>query len=151
VKIYITSDHGGFELKTSIQKFLAVSGAPIVDAGPKEYDPEDDYPDMVIAAMKKVTKDPANRGIVVCRNGVGVSIVANKVKGIRAVLSWNPEHAASSRSHNDTNVLALPADYISQETALEIVSAWMGTEFEKNEERHNRRLQKIADFEQIQE
>ncbi|MDC0448988.1 RpiB/LacA/LacB family sugar-phosphate isomerase [bacterium] len=146
MKIYIAADHGGFELKETLVKYLSVSGAPVVDMGPKEYNPDDDYPKLVEPAMKKVLEDPENRAILICRNGVGVSMVANKFDGIRAGLSWTPEHAKASRTNDNTNVLGLPADYVSTQDALKIISTWLETEFSPDP-RHQRRLDEIASLE----
>lgn len=87
-----------------------------------------------------------NKGIVICRNGVGVSMFANKIKGIRAGISWNPKQAKSSRNDDNTNVLALPSDYIDSKTALEIVDVWLKTKF-SNDKRHLRRLAKVRSIE----
>jgi len=125
--IYVASDHGGFELKNKILDMLK----------------ENDYPDYTIPCIKKVMENEKNRGIVICKNGVGASILANKFPGIRAALTWNPEHASSSRNDDNTNVLALPASYINQNEAWEITKTWLTTPF-SNAERHVRRLNKIS-------
>ena len=142
MKVFIAADHGGFELKEALVGFLSMSGAPVVDLGPKSYDTSDDYPDFAIAVAKEVVKNSENRGILICRNGVGMSMVVNKFNGIRATLSFNPEHAASSRIHDDSNVLALPADYMEKEMAIKTISSWLGTDFEAKE-RRIRRLEKV--------
>lgn len=136
--IYITSDHGGLELKN----YLVKSISELIDLGPTTLDPEDDYPDFIPPLVDKVLDDKENMGIVICRNGVGVSMTANKFKGIRATLSFSTKHAESSRRDDNTNVLALPSDYISNEEALEIVKTWLTTPF-SNKERHVRRVAKV--------
>ncbi|HLD51381.1 hypothetical protein A3K34_00255 [candidate division WWE3 bacterium RIFOXYC1_FULL_40_10] len=140
--IYIASDHGGFGLKQTIIKFLEVNNLAVEDIGPKVLSPDDDYPDYVKPLAEKIINDPESKGIVLCKNGVGVCMYANKFKGIRAGLSWTPEHAKTSKSDDNTNVLALPALYISEDTALRTVESWLKTQF-SNEERHIRRLRKI--------
>jgi RpiB/LacA/LacB family sugar-phosphate isomerase len=140
--IYITSDHGGFALKQKIVEYFRKVGLGIADEGPFKLIPEDDYPDYVIPVMRKVQQDSSNRAIVICKNGIGVCIAANKFKDIRAALSWNPKHAESTRNDDDSNVLALPADYISEKETMEIIGAWLKTPFSK-EERHIRRINKV--------
>jgi RpiB/LacA/LacB family sugar-phosphate isomerase len=141
--IYITSDHGGFRLKQRIIEYFKRVGLEISDEGPFELVPDDDYPDYVTPVMKKMQQDISNRAIVICRNGVGACVAANKFKGIRAALSWNPRHAESTRNDDDSNVLALPADYISEKETLEVIGAWLKTPFSKDE-RHVRRIKKVA-------
>lgn len=143
--LYIASDHGGIKLKNKLVKYLKKSGYEVEDLGPEKFDVTDDYPDYVIPVVRKVQEYVENKGIIICRNGVGVSILANKMIGIRAGLSWNPKHAKSQRSDDDTNILALPADYISLAKAKLIVSTWLNTHFSE-EERHVRRLEKIHTY-----
>lgn len=143
--IYIASDHGGFELKNKIMAYLKSKQMDVIDMSPHEFKNDDDYPDYVIPTMQKVLENVANCAILICRNGVGANMLANKFKGIRAGLSWNAEHAKSSRNDDNTNVLSLPADYINEEEALDIVQAWLSTPF-SNEERHIRRLNKFKNI-----
>ena len=146
--IYLAADHGGFNLKEAIKKVLDEVGMEYVDAGAHQLDLADDYPDFVIPAARKVSENPqTNRAIMACRRGSGEVIAANKVKDVRATLSWDVQHAIKSRQHDDANVLVLPADYIPVEKALDIVGAWLDSDF-SNEERHIRRLQKIAEIDQ---
>lgn len=144
--IFIASDHGGFELKKELIKGLSKEGLNVVDMGPKMLKPEDDYPDYVVPTMKKVQETTDSKGILICRNGVGVSMLANKFNNIRAVLSWDEKHVSSSRNDDDTNVLALPSDYITGEKALKIVLTWLKTPF-SNKEKHIKRLRKISNIE----
>lgn len=146
--LYISSDHGGYDLKTIIIDFLKENDVDVIDLGPSSYMDGDDYPDYVVPMILKVLENPSNKGIVLCRNGVGVDILANKFNGIRCALSFEPRHAASSRLDDDSNVLSIPADYISEEKAKEMVDAWLNTEF-SNEERHKRRLKKVAQLEKL--
>lgn len=141
--IYISSDHRGFELKKHLIEHLQEKGEPIEDVGPFSYNPSDDYPDFVAKLVEKMSDNPDSRGIVICKNGVGVSIAANRHPRIRAALSWNKEHAISSRSDDNSNVLALPSYFISQEEAVTILDSWLDTPF-AGEERHTRRITKLA-------
>lgn len=140
--IYITSDHGGFKLKQIIYEYVKTLGLEITDVGPNTLVLDDDYPDYIKNLTPKIAENPTNMGIVICRNGVGVAMFANRFKGIRCGLSWTPEHAKSGRNDDDTNVLALPADYIEETTAKSIVKMWLETPF-SSEERFTRRLKKI--------
>src|SRR3990167_8197237 len=140
--IYLASDHGGFKLKEAIEKYLRNKGQEVIDIGPQKLDPTDDFPDFVIPLAKKVAEDPENLGVALCRNGVGVEVSANKIDGVRAALSWDPRHAASSRRDDNSNVLALPADYLDQKKAIEVLEAWLSTPYAR-EPRFERRLKKI--------
>ena len=144
--IYISSDHRGFELKNYLVSELTSNDIEIIDLGPEEHNPDDDYPKFARAVAEKISENPGDLGILICANGVGISIAANKFRGIRAGLSWTPDHARSSRNDDGTNILALPADYISQEEALEIVQVWLSTNF-SGEDRHLRRLMQISALE----
>jgi RpiB/LacA/LacB family sugar-phosphate isomerase len=144
--VYISSDHGGFALKEELKKYFAEKGTPLVDLGPEKLDPTDDFPDFAIPLAERVAENPENLGIVLCRNGVGVEVTANKIDGVRAALSWDPKHAASSRRDDNSNVLALPADYLDSKKAIEIVEAWLSTPYAK-EPRFERRLRKIEEEE----
>ena len=146
--IYISSDHRGLELKKYLVESLVSVGLGIVDLGPKDLDPEDDYPEYAKLVAEKIQENFENMGVLICANGVGISIAANKFDGIRAALSWNPKHAASSRNDDGTNVLVLPADYVTKEEALEILQTWLSTNF-SGEDRHIRRIQKISELEEL--
>jgi len=142
--VYIASDHGGFELKNYLMEKLVAKGFKVEDLGFKTYDPKDDYPDLLVG-LSLATRESINPTIVICRNGVGVSVLANKIDGVRCALSFNPEHARSARQDDDANFLALPADYITKEVALETALAFLETPF-SNEERHVRRLEKLEEI-----
>jgi RpiB/LacA/LacB family sugar-phosphate isomerase len=145
--LYIGSDHGGYDLKEDIKKFLDLHSLKYVDVGPKDLDPQDDYPKFSADLGREVAKDPeSNRGILMCRSGQGVCIVANKIRGIRAATAWNEKVAEASVKDDNANVLCLPSDYISTEAAEGIVLAWLNTQF-SGEERHRRRLAEIESLE----
>lgn len=140
--IYLGADHRGFELKEGIKKYLENLGYSYQDLGNTILDPDDDYPDFAEKVAEKISQNPKYRGILSCGSGVGVNIVANKFKNVRATLGFNEEVAQVTRQHSDTNVLCLPADFLSQEKAEKIVKIWLETEF-SGEERHKRRIKKI--------
>lgn len=145
--ICIGSDHRGFSLKEEIVTYLKSVGYHVVDYGNDHYDESDDYTEFAAKTAEAVSKDPFNhRGIVICGSGVGVNIVANKFRFIRSVLSFSSEHAAVSREHDDTNVLALGADMLSSKEAIQIISAWLDTPFDGDSD-HLRRIQQIKDIE----
>ena len=145
--VYLAADHRGFLLKEELKKFLVDSGFEVQDAGAHSFDKNDDYPDFAIAAAKGVAADlRKNRGIILCGSGHGAGIVADKFKGLRAALCFNKEVAIQSREHEDANILVFAADWISIEDAKEIVMVWLKTPF-SGEERHIRRLKKIAEIE----
>ena len=144
--LYITSDHRGFQLKSEIVKFLKEQGVEVQDLGPYGLDESDDYPDYTLRLVEKLKEDIlVNKGIIICKNGVGVSMLANKFRDIRAALSWNPEHAVSSRLDDNSNILALPAAFINTNTALETVRAWLKEDF-SGAERHRKRLDTVNNF-----
>ncbi|OGC56585.1 hypothetical protein A3H26_01690 [candidate division WWE3 bacterium RIFCSPLOWO2_12_FULL_36_10] len=143
--LYITSDHGGLKLKSRLIEFLKQKNIEFEDCGPNELIPSDDYTDYVIPVMRKVLESPKNNAVLICKNGVGVSIIANRFKGIRCALSWRLEHAVSSRNDDDANVLALPANYISEDEAEIILENWLNKDFSK-EERFVRRINKLEEI-----
>jgi len=142
MKIAIASDHAGFELKELIKKDMPE--LDIIDLGTFSADSVD-YPDFGIALAEAVAKGEADRGIVICGSGIGMSIAANKVKGIRAALCQTKEFAELSRRHNDANVLVLSGRFISHFLAKEMIEVWLNTPFEGG--RHKRRIDKIAKYE----
>ncbi|MBU0661318.1 RpiB/LacA/LacB family sugar-phosphate isomerase [Patescibacteria group bacterium] len=142
--LYIASDHGGYQLKRRLVRYVQNElKRDIVDMGPTEYTETDDYPDYVLPLAKKVAEEDV-RGIVICRNGVGVCIASNKVAGIRAGIGYNIPAAESMMKDDNTNILCLAADHLSEDHAMHVVERWLQSEFSK-EERHVRRLQKIED------
>ena len=140
--IPIASDHAGFEMKAKISEQLEKMGYAVQDLGANSEDPSD-YPDYAHPLAKEISTGKAKRGILLCGSGVGVDIVANRYPHVRAALSWMPEIAELSRRHNDSNVLVIPARFVSDFEANEIVAKWMTTEFEGG--RHARRVNKIDD------
>ena len=145
--IFIGSDHGGFQKKEDIKRLLNEMGVEFVDMGNTQYDANDDYPDFARAVAEEVSQSPdEHKGIVLCRSGVGVDIVANKFSGVRSALVSTEEMARFSRLHDNTNVLALAADYLTETEAIHVTQIWLQTPF-SGEERHVRRLKKIAEIE----
>ena len=145
--VYLAADHRGFALKEHIKKTLSERGIVTEDCGVTSYEDGDDYTDFAAAAAKKIAANPAERkGIFLCGSGHGVDIVANKFRGIRAALCWNAQVAKQSREHEDANVLALPADWIDEKQAEEIVQAWLDTRF-SGAERHARRVHELERIE----
>ncbi len=138
--ILIGSDHAGIDLKHHLKDHLRKLGHEITDKGTHVKDSVD-YPDFAHAVADAVANEVGSLGIVICGSGNGVNISANRHRGIRSALAWNPEVAALAREHNNANVLALPARFISEEQAETIVGAFLGAEFEGG--RHLRRVEKI--------
>lgn len=145
--LYIGSDHGGFQRKMDIIHLLKEMEIPYEDVGSFSYDPGDDYPDFAVKVAKAVAQMPnENRGIVFCRSGVGVDIVANKFPGVKSALVASVEMARFARLHDNSNVLAIAADYLTETETFRVVKTWLTTPF-SGEERHVRRLAKIAEIE----
>ena len=142
MKISIASDHGGLELKNKIGEYLCRQGHTVRDFGTTTLD-SCDYPDFARPAALSVAKGETERGILVCTTGIGVSMVANKVKGIRCALCVNPDMAHMTRLHNNANVLAMGQKYVDLETAKQIVDEFLNTPFEGG--RHAERVNKIED------
>ena len=143
--IYLGADHAGFQLKETIKEYLAELGHEHKDLGNHIEDNNDDYPDFGIAVAQKVAEENA-KGILICGTGMGMCIVANKIKGIRAVLCYNEYMAEQARTHNDSNILCLAGRAVDTELAKGIVKAWLGTKF-SGEDRHLRRINKIKALE----
>lgn len=145
--IYIGADHGGYKMKEQLKKFLSKKKLDFTDVGARKFVKDDDYPDYAKLIAKKVSQNPMqNLGILICRSGQGVCIVANKFKHVRAALVWNVEESKMSRLDDMTNVLCLPSDYISQKDAEKIVQVWLNTPY-STESRHVRRIKKISAIE----
>ena len=141
--IALGSDHGGYDLKIAVMKHLEEKGLEYKDFGC--YDKEScDYPIFGRAAAKAVAEGSCDRGIVICTTGIGISISANKVEGIRCALCTSLNQAKMTRLHNDVNMLALGASTVSEELAIEIVDMFLDTEFSM-EERHQRRINLIEE------
>ena len=128
-KIAIGCDHAAFNEKEKLKKYLIKNGYELVDVGTNSSDSVD-YPSFGHEVGKLVANNKVNKGIVICGSGIGISIAANKIKGVRAALCTSSEHAKMSRKHNDANVLALGARMTDFSLILEIVQAWLNTDFE---------------------
>lgn len=166
MRIYIASDHAGFELKKVLIEHLKSKGFDVVDIGAHELDKDDDYPDFIYPCAKKVGENPGSLGIVMGGSGQGEAMVANKAKGARAALFYGavlPKSAVDvtgrmsedplemlrlTREHNDSNVLSLGVRFLTVDQAKDAVDAWIGAKF-TNEPRHARRIEKISDFEKV--
>jgi len=143
--IYIGADHRGFRLKEEIKKWLEAEQYEFRDIGAKEYDKDDDYPDISIKLSETVAIEGV-KGILVCGSGAGASVAANKVKGIRAGLCTSEKQVKAARNDDDINVLCLSADSVSVEENIKIVAVFLATLF-SSEERHVRRINKIKEYE----
>ena len=137
MKIAIAADHGGYKLKETIKEYLKIRGDEVLDLG-TDSEESVDYPAFGKACGEAVASGKAERGIVCCGTGIGISIAANKVKGIRCALCTDTHMAEMSRKHNDSNVLALGSRTTENKKALDIVAAWLNTDFEGG--RHQRRV-----------
>ncbi|HZZ98320.1 MAG TPA: RpiB/LacA/LacB family sugar-phosphate isomerase [Candidatus Saccharimonadia bacterium] len=140
--IYLGADHGGFQHKEAIKKWLESVGQQFEDVGAASLDPADDYPKFAFAVAKKVAADQQGIGIVLCRSGGGMAIAANRVKGVRAVDCLNTESVLHAREHNDANVLSLPADSMSEQDAIAMVKLFLETKF-SGDDRHKRRIAEL--------
>lgn len=140
-KIYIGADHAGFGLKQKLVDELKRLGYEPVDVGPKTLDPQDDFPDFAKPVAQAVSRGDAKRGVLMCGTGLGMSYTANRYPKVRAAVAWSPEIAEMSRKHNDANVLVLPARFVSDDEAKDILHKWLDTQFEGG--RHQRRVDKI--------
>jgi ribose 5-phosphate isomerase B len=150
VRIYLGSDHAGFELKARIIEWLASAGHEPVDCGPTSYVPGDDYPAYVMRAAQGVVGDAGSLGIVIGGSGNGEQIAANKIPGIRAAVAWTDQTAQLARLHNDANVLSLGARMYPVPDAVGFAQVFVETAF-SGEERHARRLEMIAEYEKTGE
>ena len=146
MKIAIGCDHGALALKNALIPHLESKGYEVKDFGTYTLD-SCDYPDFAGAAAKAVAAGECDKGIVLCTTGIGVSITANKIKGIRCALLSDVMSARMTREHNDTNMMAIGAAVVGQMLAFEIVDTWLGTEFSGGE-RHQRRIDKMMALEQ---
>ena len=145
MKVAVGSDHRGFDAKELIKGIIAQLGHECVDVGTVDNNPVD-YPDMAYLASQLVSNNEADRAILACGTGIGMSITSNKVKGIRAALCHDELSAQISRHHNDANVLCLSGDLIGEVLLRKIVEVWLSTEF--NGGRHQRRVKKIKAIEE---
>jgi ribose 5-phosphate isomerase B len=144
MKIYLASDHAGFELKVALKIMLVEEGHEVEDFGAHQYEPEDDYPDTVTKVATAVASDPESRGIVLGGSGQGEAMACNRIKGARAAVYYGGpnEILRVSREHNNANILSLGARFMTEKEAKSAVTEWLSTPF-SNEERHVRRLAKF--------
>ena len=146
MRVHIATDHAAFELKNYLVERLREDGHDVVDHGAHTYEALDDYPPLIIPCAEAVVAEPGSLGIVLGGSGNGEQIAANKVKGIRAALANNVELARLTREHNDANVIALGGRMQSLEAGYEIAATFLATEF-SGEERHQRRIDQLAEYE----
>ncbi|MFT4086258.1 MAG: ribose-5-phosphate isomerase [Gordonia sp. (in: high G+C Gram-positive bacteria)] len=146
MRIYLGADHAGFERKNDIAEHLRAAGHEVIDCGAHRYDALDDYPPFCIEAAERVVADPGSLGIVLGGSGNGEQIAANKVKGARCALAWSTETAQLAREHNNAQLIGVGGRMHSKEEALAIVDAFVGASW-SNEERHQRRIDLLADYE----
>lgn len=146
MKIFLASDHRGFEQKTLVFSWLKEAGYEVQDCGNDHFDPNDDFVDFASVAAGEVVKHESHRGIIFCGSGAGVNIAANKIKGVRASLAWTPSQVEAARGDDDLNILVIATDFLEMDTTLKLVEVFLQTAF-KGEERHVRRLGKILDLE----
>jgi ribose 5-phosphate isomerase B len=150
MRVHLGSDHAGFELKAHLTERLTAEGHDVVDHGPVEYDPIDDYPPYVMRAAAAAVNDPGSLGVVIGGSGNGEQIAANKVAGVRAALAWNDDTASLGREHNDANVVAVGARMHSLDEATRLVLRFLETPF-SGDPRHVRRLAMVAEYERTAE
>jgi ribose 5-phosphate isomerase B len=150
MRVYLGSDHAGYELKSHLVTHLTAQGYDVVDVGAHAYDANDDYPAYCLHTGARVVADKGSLGVVIGGSGNGEQIAANKIKGVRAALIWNLDTARLSREHNDANVAGVGARQHSLEAATALVEAFLSTPF-SGADRHARRISEVADFELSQE
>lgn len=138
--IFLSTDHAGIKLKQELVDFLLEKKLEVQDLGPFSEE-SSDYPDFAQLLCRHVLHSPNSLGVLICGSGIGMSIAANRFKGIRAALVWNEDTARLSRQHNNANVLVLPARFITSDEAKKLLETWLSFEFEGG--RHERRVQKI--------
>lgn len=146
MRVYLGSDHAGFELKTRLIEHLDKLGVETVDVGATSYDAVDDYPPFCIETARRVVEDDDSLGVVIGGSGNGEQIAANKVPGCRAALAWSEETARLAREHNDAQVIGIGARMHTVAAAFGIVEAFLATPF-SDDERHSRRIAMLADYE----
>jgi RpiB/LacA/LacB family sugar-phosphate isomerase len=145
MKIFIGADHRGFQLKKKMVEELKGLGHQVTDVGAFDENTSCDYPPIALEVAREVIRHAGSRGILLCMTGIGHSIAANKVPGVYAALVYNKEAALLSRQHNDSNVLVLGSKFVDEKNMMEIVKAWLSTEFEGG--RHLRRKEQIQKIE----
>ena len=143
-KIALAADHAGYPEKEKIKRTLDELGIEYADMGTASTDSVD-YPDYAKKVAEAVSRGDYEQGLLVCGSGTGMAIAANKIKGVRAAVAWNEDIARLAREHNDANVLALPARFMSDEEAVKVLKAWFAADFEGG--RHAKRVEKISELE----
>jgi ribose 5-phosphate isomerase B len=146
MRVYLGSDHAGFELKQHFVKWLTEAGHEPIDCGPHIYDAADDYPPFCLRAAERTAADPEALGVVIGGSGNGEAIAANKVKGVRAALAWSLDTAKLGREHNNANVISIGGRMHSVEDATSFLEAFLNTPFSA-EERHIRRIDMLTEYE----
>ena len=146
MRVYLGSDHAGFELKSQLIEHLTNQGVETVDVGATSYDPDDDYPPFCLETARRVVADSDSLGIVLGGSGNGEQIAANKVPGCRAALAWSPQIAQLAREHNNAQVIGIGARMHTREEAEAIADAFLATPFSEGE-RHIRRIDMLAEYE----
>ncbi len=143
MKIYLATDHAGYELKESLKMHLLTKDIEVEDCGAHSFDPADDYPDFIIPAAQKVAEDSGSLGIIMGGSGQGEAMAANRIKGVRAAVYYDGplDIIELSKTHNNANVLSLGARFVSAEKAREVVDLWLEKSFEGG--RHQHRLEKL--------
>ena len=139
-KILIASDHAGFQLKEALERALGDMGFDVEDLGTNSTE-STDYADYAHPLAQKVSTGEVRRGVLLCGTGLGMSYTANRYPHVRAAVAWNPDIAKLAREHNDSNVLVVPARFVSEEQGVAILKTWLDTPFEGG--RHSRRVEKI--------
>jgi ribose 5-phosphate isomerase B len=150
MRVYLGSDHAGFELKQHLIGWLTERGHEPVDCGPAEYDGQDDYPPFVMAAAARTAAEPGSLGVVIGGSGNGEAIAANKIPGVRAALAWNEETARLGREHNDANIISVGARMHTLDEATRFVEIFVDTPF-SGEKRHVRRIAMLTAYEETGE
>ena len=144
--VYIASDHAGFVKKQELTRELGRE-FKLVDLGPEQLNPEDDYPVFAERVARAVAAEPGSMGLLICDSGQGMEIAANKIDGVRAAVAWNKHIAYETRHDNDSNVLSLPAAELALDAMVEIARTWLTTPF-SGAERHQRRIEEIEQLEE---
>ncbi|MFI1968180.1 ribose-5-phosphate isomerase [Streptomyces cinnamoneus] len=150
MRVYLGSDHAGYELKNHLVEWLKAQGHDPVDCGPHIYDAQDDYPPFCLRAAERTAADEGSLGIVIGGSGNGEQIAANKVEGVRAALAWSEQTAALGREHNDANVMSVGARMHTEDEATKFVEIFLATPY-SGDERHTRRIEMLSRYERTGE
>lgn len=145
MKLFVGADHAGFALKMAVREHLHHAGHEVVDVGARSLDEEDDYPKYAYLLTSQLLGEDNACGILICGSGQGMAIAANRIGGIRAGLAWDAASAESAKADDDCNVLVLPARFVTEYAALEMVDTWLGTGF-KADPKYRRRLDELNDL-----